>query len=186
MNKENFVATMLAIYAILLTLCLALYAFIDFFNIDKSLASNLLVWSATIFGPLVLLLTFNSWRQQKVSEVLSDESKVFYSYIHDNFQDLTQLIKLVEENGIGDHYYHSIKNRYSLNLQFLNLYADLLKHINDLKLKSDVDAYIKKLKDVFGEKYDFEVDDLLNKLKAIKDLSTTIQHDVMEYILLKK
>lgn len=107
MNKENLVVTMLAVYAILFTLCLAIYAFIDIFNIDKSLASNLLVWSATIFAPIALLITYDSWRGQKASEVIALEaSKTFkllssieltsctcFKYMHEIDEDSKKFIE---------------------------------------------------------------------------------------------
>lgn len=68
MNNENFIPAVIAIYAILLSICIALYALIDISGIDKSLASSLLGWSATIFAPIALLYGLKYWKIQKKQE----------------------------------------------------------------------------------------------------------------------
>ncbi|MCU4491489.1 hypothetical protein KTI63_03285 [Acinetobacter guillouiae] len=104
MNKENIVATMLAVYAILLTLCFAIYAYIDIFNIDKSLASNLLVWSATLFAPIAVLYSLGFWKVQKKQEekieVLKSIKKkvVDFHVITDSFRSSSKALYHIQ-NG---------------------------------------------------------------------------------------
>ncbi len=71
-KSENLVATLLAVYAIILTLCIAIYAIFKLLDVDITLATNLLIWSATIFAPIALLMTYTSWKEQKTAEVISN------------------------------------------------------------------------------------------------------------------
>lgn len=71
-------------YAIILTLCIAIYAIFQLLEVDLTLATNLLLWSAAIFAPIAVLMTYTSWREQKGSEILSSMSK-------DNYASLLEL-----------------------------------------------------------------------------------------------
>lgn len=71
-KSENLVATLLAVYAIILTLCIAIYAIFKLLDVDITLATNLLIWSATIFAPIAVLMTYTSWKEQKTAEVISN------------------------------------------------------------------------------------------------------------------
>ncbi|WP_180044579.1 hypothetical protein [Acinetobacter sp. YH16039] len=64
-KSENLVATLLAIYGILCAISIALYALIQMFVEDKSTATNLLIWSATMFAPIVLIISLKQWSLQK-------------------------------------------------------------------------------------------------------------------------
>ena len=70
-KSENLVARLLAVYAIILTLCIAIYAIFQLLEVDLTLATNLLLWSAAIFAPIAVLMTYTSWREQTGSEILS-------------------------------------------------------------------------------------------------------------------
>ena len=83
-KSENLVARLLAVYAIILTLCIAIYAIFQLLEVDLTLATNLLLWSAAIFAPIAVLMTYTSWREQKGSEILSSMSK-------DNYASLLEL-----------------------------------------------------------------------------------------------
>ncbi|NHC04773.1 hypothetical protein G9F31_13560 [Acinetobacter sp. 187] len=74
-KSESLVATLLAIYAILLTISIALYAVIKEFNIDIALSTNLLIWTATLFAPIAVLMTYTSWYHQKGLEVIALQAK---------------------------------------------------------------------------------------------------------------
>lgn len=48
------------------------------FVVDKSTATNLLIWSATIFAPIAVLMTYTSWKEQrKVEEIAKLAGKLF-------------------------------------------------------------------------------------------------------------
>ena len=82
-KSENLVARLLAVYAIILTLCIAIYAIFQLLEVDLTLATNLLLWSAAIFAPIAVLMTYTSWREQK-GRNLSSMSK-------DNYASLLEL-----------------------------------------------------------------------------------------------
>lgn len=71
-KSENLVATLLAVYAIILTLCIAIYAIFKLLDVNITLATNLLIWSATIFAPIAVLMTYTSWKEQKTAEIISN------------------------------------------------------------------------------------------------------------------
>lgn len=94
-NKESLTITLTIIYLSLVSLCIAIYTLIIFFIKDKDhqgMAVDLLSWSATLFATIALLYTFQSWRQQKGSEVMSSLCQKVYS----NLNDLDQGIKDTE------------------------------------------------------------------------------------------
>ncbi|MEG0687005.1 MAG: hypothetical protein RR425_06930 [Erysipelotrichales bacterium] len=73
-NKSDFIVVLTTIYLALVFLVgIAVYAFIKYFCLDITLATNILIWTATIFATIALLYTFNSWRDQKGSEVIANE-----------------------------------------------------------------------------------------------------------------
>ena len=74
-KSENLVARLLAVYAIILTLCIAIYAIFQLLEVDLTLATNLLLWSASILAPIAVLMTYTSWRKQKGSEVIAEQAK---------------------------------------------------------------------------------------------------------------
>ena len=77
-KTENLVATLLVIYGALCAVSIALYASIQMFVEDKSTATNLLIWSATIFAPIAVLMTYTSWKEQrKVEEIAKLAGKLF-------------------------------------------------------------------------------------------------------------
>ncbi len=69
-KTENLVTTLLVIYGALCAVSIALYALIQMFVEGKPTATNLLIWSATIFAPIAVLMTYTSWKEQrKVEEI---------------------------------------------------------------------------------------------------------------------
>ncbi|ESK56733.1 hypothetical protein F990_00805 [Acinetobacter tjernbergiae DSM 14971 = CIP 107465] len=98
MNKSfDFHTTLIIIYLALVAVSIALYALIQIFVDDKSTASNLLGWSATLFATIALLYTFNTWREQKGSEALSKLSENLYSDLIDLNKKINQLHRELSE-----------------------------------------------------------------------------------------
>ena len=91
--KKADVANLVGIYTVLLGLSYCFYLIIVIVKGNDAVSSALLSWSATMFATIALLYTFNSWRDQKGSEVLSKLSEQsFYDLInleklHDNFYE---------------------------------------------------------------------------------------------------
>lgn len=95
-KSENLVATLLAVYAIIFVLCIAIYAFFKLLEVDITLATNLLLWSAAIFAPIAVLMTYTSWKEQKGSEILSSMSKDSYASLLDLEIHLINVAKSVK------------------------------------------------------------------------------------------
>ena len=71
----------MAIYWILCAISIAPYALIQMFVEDKSTAKkNLLIWSATMFAPIAVLMIYTSWEKQKSTELIFQQ----YKYIDVN------------------------------------------------------------------------------------------------------
>lgn len=64
---------------------------IQHFGLDVTLATNILIWSATLFPSIVIIYTFQSWRNQKASEILATEAKVLAEMMRDQ-QELHRII----------------------------------------------------------------------------------------------
>lgn len=89
-NKSNIGITLTIIYLSLVTLSFGIYSFIILYISNKdhqTILVNLLGWSATLFATIALLYTFNSWREQKSSEVIANEAKIILN-------DLSQSLSL--------------------------------------------------------------------------------------------
>lgn len=98
MNKPfDLHTTLIIIYLALVAVSIALYALIQIFFDDKSTASNLLGWSATLFATIALLYTFNTWREQKGSEALSKLSENLYLDLIDLNIKINQLHRKLSE-----------------------------------------------------------------------------------------
>lgn len=92
-KSENLVATLLAVYAIILTLCIAIYAIFKLLDVNITLATNLLIWSATIFAPIAVLMTYTSWKEQKSAETIAYQS-------NDVFKINIRYCRILEEYSI--------------------------------------------------------------------------------------
>lgn len=95
-NKESFIVTLIVIYlALVFLIGIAVYALIIHFKLEVTLATNILIWTATLFATIALLYTFNTWRDQKGSEVLSKLSE-------NMFFDMTNIFE-INKNIIDEH-----------------------------------------------------------------------------------
>lgn len=98
MNKPfDLHTTLIIIYLALVAVSIALYALIQIFVEDESTASGLLGWSATLFATIALLYTFNTWREQKGSEVLSKLSENLYLELNDLNNKFNKLHRILSE-----------------------------------------------------------------------------------------
>ncbi|WP_228206912.1 hypothetical protein [Acinetobacter sp. LoGeW2-3] len=93
---ENLVATLLAVYAIILTLCIAIYAIFKLLEVDITLATNLLLWSAAIFAPIAVLMTYTSWREQKRAEVLAQIAMNLREKINQEVGEIRYLLNFID------------------------------------------------------------------------------------------
>lgn len=89
----DLTTTLIIIYLGLVTISIALYALIQIYVDDEATASSLLGWSATIFGTIALLYTFNSWRDQKGSEVIANECTEINTNLSISYDDFLYICK---------------------------------------------------------------------------------------------
>lgn len=101
-KSENLIATVLAVYAIILTLCIAIYAIFKSLEVDITLATNLLLWSAGIFAPIAVLMTYTNWREQKGSELIVAQSKDLIIYLKEYKAQTNKLLALVLNNYLNE------------------------------------------------------------------------------------
>ena len=109
-KSENLVATLLAVYSIILTICIGIYAMFKLMQLDVDLAASLLNWSATIFASIAVLMTYTSWREQKQAELISNEVRKYLEILHrlesfeftvvDRINYETSLIDLIDEYSL--------------------------------------------------------------------------------------
>ncbi|MEB5929515.1 hypothetical protein [Acinetobacter schindleri] len=101
-KSENLIATLLAIYGILCAISIALYALIQMFVCDKPTATNLLIWSGTMFAPIAVLMTYTNWREQKGSELIAAQAKDLIIYLKEYKSQTNKLLALVLNNYLND------------------------------------------------------------------------------------
>lgn len=138
MNKsESLVATLLVIYGCLCAISIALYALIQLFVDDKPTATNLLIWSATIFAPIAVLMTYTNWKEQKSSELIANECKDGTKIIFESckiLNDIKRNLSLKPDIGL--------KNELAKDIvSFDDLFGSLLKNslfLNDLTFEDEL------------------------------------------------
>ena len=125
-NNKNFDlhTTLIIIYLALLTVCIALYALIQIYVEDKGTATNLMIWSATLFPVIALLYTLNSWKIQKSSEVLSLKAEKIYSYAHEILRKIKQIDRGYGNNEETKSYIINFRNS---NLEHINIFHSMLE-----------------------------------------------------------
>lgn len=92
LNKQfSLPTTLIILYLGLLSICIALYALIQIYVDDKATATNLMIWSATLFAPVAVFFGFRTWKIQsfdqskikaieKLKEKVSEFSKITFNY----------------------------------------------------------------------------------------------------------
>lgn len=143
----SFTATLIIIYLGLLALCIAIYALIQIYVGDKGTATNLMIWSATLFPSIALLYTFNAWRYQKGTEVIAEECKnVIYMLSKLDSANLKTYSVLNDPYDFNETY-----NEKTVQPTFENL----LNTIEELeKSMSFINICLKKSKHISDDKYD--------------------------------
>nr|WP_314367282.1 hypothetical protein [uncultured Acinetobacter sp.] len=141
MNKNsNYLINLLFIYlAMVLLIGISLYALIKLFGIDSSLSSNLLIWSATLFPSIVIIYTFQSWRNQKASEILAIEAKVLAEMMRDQ-QELHR--KIILSKKYDEDFQEALAAIYdSSKILFRNL-SFLESIISNIYKPSDITLFV--------------------------------------------
>lgn len=125
-NKPDLFVTLIIIYLALLTLCIAIYAILQLYvaEIERGTATNLMIWSATLFPAIALLYTLNSWKIQKSSEVLSLKAEKIYSYVHEILRKIKQIDRGHGNNEETKSYIINFRNS---NLEHINIFHSMLE-----------------------------------------------------------
>ncbi|WP_333640271.1 hypothetical protein TQH59_10300 [Acinetobacter johnsonii] len=181
-NKRfDLATTLIIIYLALLTISIALYALIQIYVEDKGTATNLMIWSATLFPTIALLYTFNTWRKQKGSEVLSKLSEILFFEIKEFF-DISKKIMEEHRDDILDKVLNNIEIPKSksdteltnnLNLQFENIIHKvylIYKYTNN----NDIKKYVNEFNDSYIEYTTFRKN-IYFGMKIIKKTETTLK-----------
>lgn len=188
-NQKHPIFTLFIIYLALLSVSIALYYLIILFIADKtqqSTAANLISWSATLFGTVALLYTFQSWRQQKGSEVVSSLCQELYIKLN----DLNKAIDDNETKIINYPLMHkSEKPEYELWSQVntvIDKFNDIEQSIIIIKSYEEIEEYIGIELEIFDlkqqyqffyikyqdyeKKYKTEDEKMEKKLQVIKEM----------------
>ncbi|MEO4184684.1 hypothetical protein [Acinetobacter pittii] len=177
-KKQNLVVNLTFIYLCLLGLCLALYAIMQIYvqEIDRGTATNLMIWSATLFPSIALIYTFHFWREQKGSEVLSRLSE-------ESFFKLTNAAKIHEQ--IDEDYRETLLKKILDNIEMVetDLSKELLKQLDiemhrilencHLIYKYSKDEHLKIAFNDMFYKYELYKSTRLNAYRGMKVLEHT-------------
>lgn len=190
-NKPNLFVTLTITYLALLTVCIAIYAILQLYvkEVDRGTATNLMIWSATLFPSIALLYTFNSWGHQKGTEVIANEAKeaikninlyttailesTFHPYLKSNNKEL------------------DIKMNIYINI-FSNSIIFIWKSNNDEELKNQYDCFNEYLSQFLDKIYDSsgeETDNLILKLELFQKIFNSKEEIIkilFKYALYKK
>ncbi|MFV5366163.1 hypothetical protein [Acinetobacter oleivorans] len=132
-KNKNLVVNLTIIYLSLLAVCLALYAIMQLYvaEVDRGTATNLMIWSATLFPSIALIYTFNFWREQKGSEVLSRLAE-------ESFFTLTNIAKIHQQ--IDEDYRDTLLKKLleDIEMNESDFSKELLK-----QLDNDIDIILK-------------------------------------------
>lgn len=83
-NRAELIATFIIGYLVLLSICVLFYFIfatsveLKFFSekFDQAtIITNLLIWSATLYAPVVAYMAFDNWREQTNKQMLANEAK---------------------------------------------------------------------------------------------------------------
>lgn len=155
LNKPfSLSTTLIIIYLALLSLCIALYALIQIYTDDKGTATNLMIWSATLFPSIALIYTFNTWRSQKSTEVIANHSKqIIYKLYEVNNYNIKVYSTLSDPDNFNKKY-----NKENVQVDFLNLHKSIKELEKDLHF---LNICLKKMEHINDDKYDTHAKELM-------------------------
>jgi len=166
-NRAELITTFIIGYLILLSICILLYFIftnlvdLKFFS-DKfdqaTIITNLLIWSATLYAPVVAYMVLDSWREQTNKQMLSNEAKELWKkfvdidkdshdiYFHykkiqetadylelattEYFKEIKKLQKKIDDSLVDFHYFKELSNNTD---DISTLYLELYDYNRDYK-----------------------------------------------------
>ncbi|MFW6699534.1 hypothetical protein ACODTP_18700 [Acinetobacter pittii] len=102
-NRAELIATFIIGYLVLLSICVLFYFIfatsveLKFFSekFDQAtIITNLLIWSATLYAPVIAYMAFDNWREQTNKQMLSNEAKELWKV----FVELDKYFLHIDEN----------------------------------------------------------------------------------------
>lgn len=176
------ITTLIIIYFALVTVSIALYALIKiFFKSDADIATSLLGWTATMFATIALLYTFHSWRDQKSSEIVSEESKLIFKFLHSNHQCFNNIFENTDSN-LDERSYQYVRDNYSKYIENLNLYNSLILIMKKQNTEKEFKKYMEMLKDNFKSQV-YNKEKLERNKDYIFECSKNLEEKVVSIIL---
>jgi len=149
-DKKSIVE-LVGIYIILLGLSYAFYIVLVAVKANDSIASSLLSWTATMFATIALLYTFNSWRDQKGSEVLSKIAEDIF-------------IKLNESRKIHDLIYRKhADNVLDITLNKTDIKRDISLEVKVKELDENMQLILEKVYLIYKESKNQKLIDKFNE-----------------------
>lgn len=144
-HRSNLFINLSIIYLALVFLVgIAIYALIKHYALDAPLATNILIWSATLFAPIAILATLNSWKEQKSSEILAAHSKEMYAYMSDTFTLIDDImVHMPRTLEQSQKYYLDLSDNHNKNCYMLYIYIDMIKRCNDEEFLEIIEDYQK-------------------------------------------
>lgn len=144
MNRTNIVE-LVGIYIVLTGLSYAFYIVLIAAKANDSVASSLLSWTATMFATIALLYTFNSWKHQKGSEVISNESISIVKNLNDLENITIKLSQSFKQEQLFKENLNYFIQEIQLNISKISLLETLViaknNGIEDLKLTNLIFDY---------------------------------------------
>lgn len=138
----------------------ALYLLFVVVGANDAIASSLLSWSATMFATVALLFTFNTWREQKASDVLSSLCKEYYL----NLNTLNKEIK--------DFY-----KQFSGHFPLIEVDIPSMKYF--LKVNENLEDFSAKLQIIFKHSKKKELLDQINEINNLISLNDDVRYAVV-------
>lgn len=134
----------------------ALYVLFVAVGADDAIASSLLSWSAAILATVALLFTFNTWREQKASDVLSSLCKEYYL-------NLNTLDKEIND------FYNEFSGKFPI------IEVDIISMRGFLEVNKKLEDFSTKLKIIFKHSKKKELSDEINKINKLISLNCDVR-----------
>ncbi|WP_343619653.1 hypothetical protein [Acinetobacter proteolyticus] len=142
LNKPlDFSTDLTIMYLALLALCIAIYALLQIFVDDKGTATNLMIWSATLFAPIAVIYGLRYWKMQRwlgtridVLEKSRKKLEKLMTFVND-YRNSNDAELLINKPNVYDSMQYNFITKFEITRVELLSYFQL----NDLYLHDDLD-----------------------------------------------
>lgn len=176
-NRAELVATFIIGYVTLLAICLVIY-FIFTKAVDlqifgkmadqSTVLTNLFIWSATLYAPLIFVLLVDNWKNEKKYELRKEFLVIILKNLSKNHYNMLQITGRMKEIYKNKTINSIKKNEIKLFLEKekIESMSEIYSSINIIKVTQNTDLLHKKIKEY--EHYYLAVRD---KTKKFMDLN---------------